>query len=421
MTSFALVDGNSFYASCERVFRPDLAGKPIIVLSNNDGCVVARSAEAKALGIKGFVPYFQIAAQCRQYGVAVFSSNYALYGDMSRRMMDVLSRWGAGQEVYSIDESFLRLDGMTQLRDYAAKIRADVLLRVGIPVCVGIGSSKTLAKLANHVAKTRPKCQGVFAWDWLSPHYQDVLMSRLRAGEVWGIGRHLAPRLAALGIHSALELKRANPGLIRDHFGIPVARTVAELNGESCLTLAESGGDRKQIISSRSFADIANDFDTLAASLSHHASRAAEKLRQQRGVAALLGISIQTSPFNDAARQYHGWTVLPLQPPSADSIRIASVALAGLRTIYRPGLPYKKTGIMLMEISDGLMLQQALFDQQADPRRAAVMATMDRINHEYGQGTLRLAAESLQQGWAMRQEMRSPRWTTRWAELPCVD
>nr|WP_294865300.1 Y-family DNA polymerase [uncultured Pseudogulbenkiania sp.] len=418
MTTFALVDGNSFYCSCERVFRPDLEGRPIVVLSNNDGCVVARSAEAKRLGIKGFVPYFEIASLCRRHDVAVFSSNYALYGDMSQRMMSVLSRWGVEQEVYSIDESFITLDGIPDLRDYAARIRADVLLRVGIPTCVGIGPTKTLAKLANHVAKTRRQCQGVFAWDWLAPHYQDTLMSRLPVGEVWGIGHRLAEKLALQGITTALELKRADPRQIKRQFNVVVERTVAELNGVSCLALDDVVPDKQQLIASRSFAELVTDHDTLVSSISHHASRAAEKLRRQRSVAKLVGVSIRTNPFREQDPQYQGWIVVPLVHPSADSLVITRAALLGLRAIYHAGFAYKKAGVMLMDLRPVGADQHDLFAPLPNPRRQALMATLDRVNREFGRGTLRLASEALQPGWAMRQEKRSPRWTTCWEELP---
>jgi DNA polymerase V len=420
MSSLALVDGNSFYTSCERVFRPDLAGKPIIVLSNNDGCVVARSAEAKALGIPGFAPYHQVEAQCRRHGVAVFSSNYALYGDMSRRMMQVIARWGVSQEVYSIDECFISLDGIPAQRQHAAKLRADVLQRVGIPCCVGIGRSKTLAKLANHVAKTRPQCQGVFGWDWLAPHYQDLLLSRLAVGEVWGIGRQLASRLAACGIHSALALKHADAANIQRQFNVVVARTVAELNGEACIGPDDIHADKQQLISSRSFARQVSDLDTLASAISHHAARCAEKLRQQHGLANLVGVSIRTNRFREQDRQYRGWVVVALPAPSSDSADLTRAALAGLRQIYREDCSYKKAGVVLMGLDSTLHGQQSLLGSAATPRRQQLMHTLDRINRQFGHGTLRLAAENLHDGWAMRQELRSPRWTTQWDELPQV-
>ncbi len=417
MPLFALVDGNSFYASCERVFRPDLEGKPIVVLSNNDGCVVARSAEAKKLGIKGFVPYFEIRDLCEQHEIAVFSSNYALYGDMSARMMQVIGRWGLEQEVYSIDESFITLDGIPALRDYATRLRADVLQRVGIPTCVGIGPSKTLAKLANHVGKVFPKAQGVFAWDWLAPEWQDKLMARIAVGEVWGIGRRLSAQFANMGIHTALDLKQADPKMIRRQFTVVVERTVAELNGVSCLSLEDVSPAKQQIIASRSFGQLVTDFDTLGSSLTHHACRAAEKLRRQHSEARLVAINIHTNRFRAQDPQYNGWLVVPLVHPSSDSVVITSAAMAGLQQVYRDGYHYKKAGIVLMEISEAGREQRDLFTPLPDPRRAALMSTMDRINREYGRGMLRLGSEGIRKDWAMRQEKRSPCWTTRWDEL----
>lgn len=417
MPLFALVDGNSFYASCERAFRPDLIGRPIVVLSNNDGCVVARSAEAKALGIKGFVPFFEIREMCERHAVAVFSSNYALYGDMSRRMMQVIGEWGIEQEVYSVDECFITLDGIPNLKDHATRLRADVLQRVGIPTCVGIGSTKTLAKLANHVGKKFPKAEGVFSWDWLTPEWQDKLMARIEVGDVWGIGRRIAEKLAAMGIHTALDLQRADPRDINRRFNVVVERTVAELNGISCLALEDVAPNKQQIIASRSFAELVGDVDTLASAISHHACRAAEKLRQQRSEARMVGVSIRTNPFRERDTQYTGWVVVPLIHPSADSTVIARAALAGLRVIYREGFSYKKAGVILTEIGPQGLEQRDLFAPLPDPRRAKVMAVIDRVNAEYGRGTLRLASEGLQRGWAMRQEQRSSRWTTHWDEL----
>ena len=417
MTTFALVDGNSFYTSCERVFRPDLAGKPIIVLSNNDGCVVARSAEAKALGIGAFLPYFQVAAQCRRHGVAVFSSNYALYGDMSQRMMQVVARWGIEQEIYSIDESFITLDGVPELRRHAAGLRADVLQCTGIPTCVGIGSSKTLAKLANSVAKTHPRCAGVFAWDWLAREWQEKLLARLAANQVWGVGRRSADKLARLGIHSALDLQRAAPSLIRHHFGIVLERTVAELNGESCLELDDITAPRQQLISSRSFARRVSDKSALAAAITHHASRVGEKLRRQHSVAQLVGVSLRGSLFGTEASP-RGWTVVPLPGPAADTFVLVKAALAGLEAIYQPGCDYKKAGVTLLEISAAQARQPDLFAVSTDPRRAALLQTLDQVNRHYGSGTLRLASEAASTDWQMRQAQRSPRWTTCWNELP---
>ncbi|VEB43016.1 DNA polymerase V subunit UmuC [Chromobacterium violaceum] len=416
---FALVDGNTFYASCERVFRPDLAGRPIVVLSNNDGCVVAASAEAKALGLKMFGPFFEIAGLCRRHKVAVFSSNYALYGDMSNRMMRVLSEFAAGQEVYSIDECFLAMDGMSDLDSHGHRIRQAVLQRVGIPTCVGFGTSKTLAKLANRVAKKRPEWGGVFAWDWLSEAEADTLMGQMPVGDIWGIGGRLTEKLGAMGITTALDLKRADPRRIKRQFSVVVERTVQELNGVSCLVLEDVAPTKQQIIASRSFSEKVTDLATLAASVAHHAARGAEKLRQQRSVAKLVAVQIMTSPFADTP-QYRPYIVVPLVQPSNDTLLITRAALAGLRHVYRPGFRYHKAGIMLMEIGDERVQQSDLFAAPPDPRRERLMATMDKINRDWGRGTLRTAAEQLTADWHMRQDLRSSCYTTRLDELLTV-
>ncbi|WP_047238147.1 Y-family DNA polymerase [Chromobacterium subtsugae] len=418
-TLFALVDGNSMYASCERVFRPDLIGKPIVVLSNNDGCVVAASAEAKALGIKMFGPFFEIADQCRQHDVAVFSSNYALYGDMSRRMMRVLSEFAAEQEVYSIDECFLDMTGMPDLDSHGHRMREAVLRRVGIPTCVGMGPSKTLAKLANRIAKKQPKWAGVFEWDFVSPTEADQMMAQIEVGDVWGIGRRLSEQLQAMNIHSALDLKRADSRQIKRRFSVVVERTVQELNGISCLALEDVEPSKQQIIASRSFSKKVHDLDTLTASISHHAARAAEKLRSQGTTARLVGVGIRTSPFSDVA-QYHPYIVVPLVQASDDTIEITRAALAGLRAIYRRGYLYHKAGIVLMEISPRGVVQSDLFAAPPDPRRQNLMKTMDAINRQFGRGTLHLASEQITHTWEMKQNLRSPRYSTRFDELLVV-
>ncbi|WP_047257640.1 Y-family DNA polymerase [Chromobacterium subtsugae] len=411
MSQYALVDGNNFYASCERVFRPDLAGKPIVVLSNNDGCVVAASAEAKALGLRMFGPFFEIAGLCKHHGVTVFSSNYTLYGDMSRRMMAILAGHAPGQEVYSIDECFLDLTGVADAEALARRMRGDVLRRIGIPACVGLGPSKTLAKLANHIAKKQPRWDGVFSWDWLSAADADAMMAALPAGKVWGVGPRLAGKLEALGIHTALQLKQADPHQIRRQFSVTLERTVAELNGVNCLRLDEVAPARQQILSSRSFGEKPRDLNVLAAAISHHVSHAAEKLRQQNSVAGLVAVSIRTSPFLGAP--YNGYVAMPLAQPSDDTITLARAALAGLRAVYRRGLLYQKAGVILMEISPRGIRQTDLFQQAPDPRRQKLMQTMDAINREYGRNSLRLGAEALTKNWEMRQDQRSPCYSTR--------
>lgn len=420
MTTFCHADANNFYASCERLFRPDLAGRPIIVLSNNDGAVVARSAEAKALGIPGFVPFFEIAQLCKKHDVCVFSSNFSLYCDVSRRLMTVLAQWGAGFEPYSVDEAFLILDGVPDMRDYATRLRADVLRRLGLPTGIGIAPTKTLAKLANHIAKTRPRTGGVFAWEWLAPEYQTRLLARIPVGEVWGVGRRLAEQLQALQIHTALDLQRADPRVIRRQFSVVLQRTVAELNGESCLALEEVAPAKQQIICSRSFGRRVTDRDTLAASISHHIARGAEKLRAQRSVARMVAVSIHTDRFGYAP-QYHGYTCVPLVQASDDTLALNQAAQAALRALYRPGYAYKKAGVVLLEIAPREILQTDLFAVPPDPRRARLMATLDQLNRDWGRGTVRIGAEGLSDDWHMRQQRRSPCYTTRLDQLMIVE
>ncbi|UTH73277.1 Y-family DNA polymerase [Chromobacterium sp. IIBBL 290-4] len=411
MSAFALVDGNSFYASCERVFRPDLIGKPIVVLSNNDGCVVAASAEAKALGLKMFGPYFEIADQCREYGVTVFSSNYALYGDMSRRMMAILADFAPRQEIYSIDECFLQLDGLEDKQERARAMRENIWRRIGIPACVGIGPSKTLAKLANHLAKKHAEHGGVFSWEGRPEPEIDALLAAIPVGKVWGVGPRLAPRLAEeLEITSALELKRADPRLIQRSFGVTLERTARELAGVSCLALADIAPPRQQIISSRSFGEKAARLETLASAVSFHVAHAAEKLRAQQSVASLIAISIRTSPHQEDP--YRGYTVIPLSPATDDTLALTRAALNGLRQIFRPGRRYLKAGIVLLELAPRALRQTDLFSEPVDPRRAQLMKTLDAINQAHGRGKIKLASEALTADWEMRKDQRSPCYTT---------
>ncbi|WP_199052961.1 Y-family DNA polymerase [Aquitalea sp. ASV15] len=416
MSTFALVDGNSFYASCERVFRPDLAGRPIIVLSNNDGCVVARSAEAKALGIPGFVPFFQIQQLCYKHRVVVFSSNYTLYGDLSRRMMNVLSRFAPLQEIYSIDECFLDVTGIPDLDSHGHRIRQAVWQGLGIPTCVGMGASKTLAKLANHVAKKRPEWNGVFEWGWLNPREADRLLAEFAVGEVWGIGRRIAEKLQLMNIHSALDLKLADPRHIKRKFNVVVERTVAELNGVACLALEDVAPAKQQIISSRSFSRLVHDLPSLSASISHHVARAAEKLRAQGSTAGLIGVSIRTNPFRDLG-QYHGYTCVPLVHPSADTLLLNHAAQAALRAIWRKEFSYHKAGVIMMDIGTQTIQQHDLFSPLPDIKRAKLMAAIDKLNRDHGRGTIRLGAEGLTDDWRMKQEKKSPCYTTRADQL----
>jgi len=336
---------------------------------------------------------------------------------MSRRMMAVLYEHAPRQQIYSIDECFLDITGLPDREQRARRMRADVMQRVGIPNCVGIGESKTLAKLANHVAKDQPQWDGVFDWDWLTPAECNRLLGRLPVDEVWGVGKGLTERLARLGIHTVLDLQRADTRRIKRDFGIVLERTVAELNGESCLSLAEVEPAKKQIFSSRSFSELVEDLDTLTASVAHHAARAAEKLRQQRGTALEVCVFITTNRFRAQDLQYQQWACVPLIQPSNDTIKITRAALHGLQAIYVPGLNYKKAGVLLRELGTDSAVQTDLFAVPPDPRRQALMRTLDTINREFGRNIVHLSAEDLGHDWLMRQDMRSPRYTTNLNEL----
>ncbi|MFZ4539898.1 Y-family DNA polymerase [Propionivibrio sp.] len=418
---FALVDCNNFYASCEKLFNPKLAGVPVVVLSNNDGCVVARSAEVKALGIPMGVPWFKIHDQARQHGIVAFSSNYALYADMSNRVMEVLAQFSPDIEVYSIDESFLDLAGFESigLAEYGRQIRERIQQWLGLAVCVGIARSKTLAKLANHCAKKNlAGANGVCDFTAMSAADMDSLLDRIDVAEVWGVGRKLAPRLDAMGIRTVRALRDADANSVRARFSVVLERTVRELRGTSCLALEEVAPAKQQIICSRSFGQRVHDFDDLQEAVASYISRAAEKLRQQDSLAGAVTVHIQTSPFNLSEPRYQKAVTLPLPEATADSRLLARWALLILKQIYRPGFAYQKAGVMLSDICPRRMHQPSLFGALGENER--LMRTLDRINSRWGRGTLRLAAEGMGKEWQMKRGHLSPGYTTEWAGLPTV-
>ncbi|MCG3146448.1 MAG: Protein UmuC [Gammaproteobacteria bacterium] len=417
---FALVDGNNFYVSCERVFDPKLEGRPVVVLSNNDGCVVARSQEVKALGVKMGVPWFQLRELARQHGIVAKSSNYSLYGDMSARMMAVLGRYSPEQEVYSIDECFLGMDGFERcaLAGYGRRIRAQVRQWLGLPVCVGFGATKTLAKLANFVAKKRPEFGGVCDLAALSPVARDELLAGIDVGEVWGVGHRGTPRLKALGIDNVKALRDADPTWLRREFSVVLERTVAELNGTPCIDLEEAAPAKQQIMSSRAFGAYVYDLAGLEEAVATYVGRAAEKLRRQGSLAGAVQVYIRTNPFKEGHPQYQRGLTVPLPEPADDTRLLVRAALLGLRRLFKPGYAYQKAGVMLMDLTGARHTQAALFD--TDRGNPALMRVMDRVNACWGRGTLRLAAEGIDPHWRMRRGMMSPCYTTRWAELPRV-
>jgi len=414
----ALVDCNSFYASCERVFAPRLWGRPVVVLSNNDVCVVARSAEAKALGIAAGVPFFEVRDLAARHGVAVRSSNYTLYGDLSARVMAVLGRFTPRLEVYSIDEAFLDLGAMPvdRLVDYGRAIRRTVRRWTGIPVSVGIGPTKTLAKVAEHLAKRDPAARGVRSLAGAAE--QAAALARLDVEVVWGIGRRLGARLRRAGIRTALQLREARPAHVRRLLGVVGERTALELGGLPCLGLEEVPPPAKSIVRSCSFGRPVRRREALEEAVAAHATRAAEKLRQQRQVAGAVGVFVATSRFR--AAPYANAATVPLDPLTDDTGRLIRAALAAVRPIFRPGLAYQKAGVMLSGLELRAGAAEDLFDRQDRARSERLMGALDEVNHRLGPGTLHYAASGFDRSWQMRREHASPHYTTRWDELPTV-
>lgn len=422
---FALVDVNNFYVSCERVFDPKLHKVPMVVLSNNDGCAVARSAEVKALGVKIGAPWFKMQDLARQHGILAYSSNYTLYGDMSNRVATILREYSPDIEVYSIDESFLRIETVAHIYGGAVamgqQMRSRIMQWTGLPVCSGCGPTKTLAKLANHLAKKNPEFNGVCDLHALTRQERLQWMSQIEVGEVWGVGRRISTRLQDMGIHTVLELRNASPKDMRSQFGVVMERTCNELRGISCLDLADVAPPKQQIISSRSFGTPVESIGELGEAVATYVARAAEKLRRQGSAAGAVHVFVQTNPFKASDLQYNAGRLVPMPDPSDDTFDLTQAALLGLKAIYRRGYKYKKAGIMLTLISDKSKHQESLFDDPvAREKSKRLMAAMDAVNDVYGRDTVRSAASGTKKRWGMRSENRSPCYTTRWDELPCV-
>jgi len=424
--AIALVDVNNFYVSCERVFNPKLRGRPVVVLSNNDGCIISRSAEAKALDIPMGAPWFKVRKYAAQEGVIAYSSNYALYADMSNRVMSVLRQFSPSQEVYSIDESFLDFTDFSRrdLSAYAQQLRQTVLQATGLPVCVGIARSKTLAKLANHCAKQQATLNGVCHFNNLAPTVLDDTLRNIDVSHVWGIGRNLNKHLHEAGIHSAYDLKMSDAATMRQTFNVVMEKTVRELNGTSCLALEQVRGPQQQILSTRSFGRAVRDLQSLEEAVTLYTTRAGEKLRQRKLYAGSVYVYIRTSPFRDAQQQYDNNLRLPLHTATNDTLQLVQAALAALRQIYRPGYDYMKAGVSLGELVTAEAQQQDLFQSTATHEKAGrLMHALDTINQKMGRATLKLASEGVQhhQPWRMKQELKSPAYTTCWDELLAVD
>lgn len=421
MPVFALVDCNNFYASCEKLFRPDLKDTPVVVLSNNDGCVVSRSREAKVLGIKMGVPVFQIKAEMQRHGILAFSSNYALYADLSSRVMRTLEEMAPRVEVYSIDEAFLDLTGIESaisLVEFGQQVRERIGHWIGITVCVGIAPTKTLAKLANHAAKKYRATQGVV--DLTNPDRQRRLLALVPVDDVWGVGRRLSKRLNALGITTALDLANASPRAIRDQFSVVLERTVRELNGESCIELEDIPPTKKQIVCSRSFGAKVTQFELLREAVCEYATRATEKLRKEQQQAKVMTVFIRTSPFKDNEPQYSNSASGELLTPSCDTRDFIELANHLLKRIWKDGFRYAKAGVMLSDFYDPGMFQPGLFDDVSTRSNSQqLMSVLDTINQS-GAGKVFFAGQGTKKDWSMKREHLSPAYTTRWDQLPRV-
>ncbi len=442
MSCYALVDCNNFYASCERVFQPALTGRPVVVLSNNDGCIIARSDEAKALGIPMGAPLHEYAPLLKRQKVAVFSSNYALYGDISARVMDQLTFFTPDVEVYSIDEAFLGLDGFTpaMLPDHMRQLRRSIRQWTGIPVSVGVAPTKTLAKLANRIAK-KYTSDGVYVMD--DPELMTRILGDIEVEDIWGISKRWGARLRRMGIGTALQLRQASPRQIRQALSVVGERIVHELNGRSCLALEEIQ-PRKTIMSSRSFGTMISNRSDLEEAVASYTARAAEKLRRQRSRAGGIYVFIRTNRFRQQDPQYSNAAMVGMDEATSDTAKLIRAAMGALRHLWRAGYRYHKAGVMLTDLVDDHGDQASLFqthlytrgrdmaaERKTSDRR---MAALDQINAAMGQGTLFHATEGLTPGghhhrekrrhnlpkaerWRMRAQFKSPAYTTRWSDL----
>ncbi|SHJ63907.1 DNA polymerase V [Malonomonas rubra DSM 5091] len=418
MKTFALVDCNNFYASCERLFRPDLKSQPVAVLSNNDGCIVARSQEVKDLGIKMGEPLFKVQDLLQQHGAHIFSSNYTLYGDISSRVMQTLETFSPHVEIYSIDEAFLDLSGFRELTAYCGGIKRTVFRHVGIPVSVGTGPTKTLAKLANHAAKKLFPEEGVVD---LSDRLQSTkILQRVPVSEVWGVGRQHTKRLKTIGVHTAYDLSQLQQKFVRKHFSVVMERTVRELNGESCIELEEISPPKKQIICSRSFGDKITEYRLMREAICEFTARAAEKLRREKRIAAALTVFIRTSPFDNLGTYYGNAATQSLFQATSNTQNLLSLSTKLLKEIWKDGHRYTKAGVMLSDFSPEKQQQLSLLhDPAIGPESKSLMEAIDLINQRAG--GIWFGGQRPKKDWFMRQARLSPAYTTRWDSLPFVE
>ena len=412
----ALVDCNNFYASCERVFQPALRGKPVVVLSNNDGCVIARSNEAKALGVEMGAPWHLHKVKFIEQGIVVRSSNYTLYGDMSARVMRVLGEFTPRLEIYSIDEAFLHIDGdLASMAEQVSRLRRTVHQWTGIPVSVGVAPTKVLAKVANRLAKKDLASHGFHILS--DEGAQIAALARLELTDLWGVARRMGVRLQAEGIRTPLELRSTDPQVLRQRFGVVMQRLCLELRGVSCLPLELVVADRKSIISSRSFGRLIKTREEVEEAVSTFAMRAAAKMRRQGLACSRLATFIETNPFRPQDRQYTASQGVSLPVATANTGKLIEAAQSALSAVWRDGYLYKKAGVMLIELEKAATVPHGLFDSADDGRSIARMRTLDGLNARFGRDTVTFGTTARPRAWRLRSDMLSNRYTTEWEEL----
>ncbi|WP_282351808.1 translesion error-prone DNA polymerase V subunit UmuC [Pseudomonas sp. PS01303] len=413
---FALIDCNSFYASCERVFRPDLAKTPIVVLSNNDGCVIARSYDAKPF-VKMGQPYFQIKDHLRRNGIVAFSSNYALYGDMSERVMTIIESLVPALEVYSIDEAFADLTGIAgDLSAFGRQMRSALLKRTGIPVGVGIARTKTLAKLANHTAKRLLDITGGVV-DLCDPFKRDWTLRNTDVGEVWGIGRRMKAHLEVMGIKTAMDLAKADPWMLRQKFSVVIEKTARELAGTSCLELGEADPPKQEICCSRMFGTRLTQIEPIKEAVATYTQRAAEKLRAQNSLCKKIRVSIRTGMFNPEEAKYANGALVELPYPTNDVRLMTKAATEAVNRLFRPGFRYSKAEVLLMDLRQPGEFTDDLFAHSQPAMADKVMSVLDEINGRWGKGVLRVASVPAAPDWGMRRDLMSQSYTTKVNQL----
>jgi DNA polymerase V len=414
---FALVDCNNFYVSCERIFNPRLEGVPVVVLSNNDGCIISRSNEAKALGLKMGEPVFKRKDLIQQHNVKVYSSNYALYGDISHRVMNTLKNFSPMIEIYSIDEAFLDLEGMNvDLTKYGQSIRKVIQKNIGMPIGIGIGITKSLAKIANKIAK---KSSGVFAIE--SENERLWALANTPVEDIWGVGRRYAVLLKKHGVNTALDFTNLSTDWIRRHMTVQGHRLREELLGKSCIALETVMQPKKNIATTRAFGKKLSDIEPIKESVSTHATSCAAKLRRQKSVAQYVTVFIHTDPFSETQKYVSQSITVTLPIPSNSDLVLAKAALAGLKNIFIPNLLYKKAGVIVSEISPDNVIQQNLFEPLDTERQNSISKVTDFLNTRYGKSTVKLAVQGSSRDWKLKQEKLSPGYTTRWDDILSVN